>query len=431
MAYYDDIYEPHPPPHGPLLPGRAPRGNNTLLTNERRRGEEDRIDEIKRRRAAAFLATHQVAEYYAAQSQPQRGKYKKPAERPGKYRTLREMRDYLRQKYGNWEKKIPPRQNTLPTRDTGVYGGRSSGISNESARSLGRLVFGSRDLTGFQPFFEELAAQQGTQLAESQLRSQRLRRLSTAGPRRALATRPLQPSAAGLTNRTGANATRGSAASGASATAASGSARASEVLKAQGYVAGAKGYAPASSTTSASASRNQVVTQNALPRLLANAQGSLDSQLDQFLKQTRTQTATRARAGVRAPARAGLRVSAPPALTAGSSVASLNPTTVASLVGTQTMSGKCDCPKPKKEKKKEFQCSNPIVSRYVKDGLIIIKRKLVCPSSSQRSVLPPTQPTTTSSPGQPSSIPGAARSSRSASPLPPQARNALFNRGPT
>lgn len=42
----------------------------------------------------------------------------------------------------------------------------------------------------------------------------------------------------------------------------------------------------------------------------------------------------------------------------------------------------CSCPKPKKQQekaKKEFHCSNPLVSRSVtKDGVITIKRKLLC-----------------------------------------------------
>lgn len=48
---------------------------------------------------------------------------------------------------------------------------------------------------------------------------------------------------------------------------------------------------------------------------------------------------------------------------------------------TRSKSDRCDCPKPEKAKKKEFACSNPVVSRYVKDGIIIIKRKLLCPPS--------------------------------------------------
>jgi hypothetical protein len=53
---------------------------------------------------------------------------------------------------------------------------------------------------------------------------------------------------------------------------------------------------------------------------------------------------------------------------------------------TQPKRADCDCAKPVKvREKKKFACSNPLVSRYVKDGEIIIKRKLVCPPSSRKS----------------------------------------------
>jgi len=49
--------------------------------------------------------------------------------------------------------------------------------------------------------------------------------------------------------------------------------------------------------------------------------------------------------------------------------------------------GKKDCScddKQEKKKRDEFKCKNPVVSRYVKDGVIIIKRKLLCPPSKRK-----------------------------------------------
>lgn len=53
---------------------------------------------------------------------------------------------------------------------------------------------------------------------------------------------------------------------------------------------------------------------------------------------------------------------------------------------TQPQREDCDCPKPTRTRRK-FDCSNPLVSRSVseKDGIITIKRKLVCPPSKRKS----------------------------------------------
>lgn len=64
---------------------------------------------------------------------------------------------------------------------------------------------------------------------------------------------------------------------------------------------------------------------------------------------------------------------------------------------TQMKAADCDCPKPTKTKRK-FDCSNPLVSRSVseKDGIITIKRKLVCPPSNRKSPSRTARPTPTS-----------------------------------
>lgn len=46
---------------------------------------------------------------------------------------------------------------------------------------------------------------------------------------------------------------------------------------------------------------------------------------------------------------------------------------------------KCKCP-PKKKRDKSQSCTNPVVSRKVRDGFIYIKRKLQCLPSKRKSL---------------------------------------------
>jgi len=418
-----DYYDPFGPAPDRGRPGfpKSPRGNQDNLNRERVRGEEARIADIKARRAAAYRATLLVAQH---QDEPKRGrvpgqKFQKPKERPGRYRTVKEIARYLREKYGNFEKITPPRKNTI-TRDTGVARSGSRGTLRGLERFGFTLRYG-RDITmgtgGFQPLIDEYAQQLGNRLADAQLRGQRNARILAIGRRGAAATR-VQPSAAGLTNRTGAASTRSTTQ--ATKTLAGPSGLATQRATAVGV---SKTYPVArasTSTTSASATRNQVVTRNALTSLQRQANSQLDAQLDRYLKGTKTQVRTLTKTPTRTDIRSMIRPFLPtePKLAMGSNtgLTSLNGQRVASLAGTQTASAKCDCPKPKKEKeKKSFSCSNPVVSRYIKDGLIIIKRKLVCPQSKLKSPSLPTAPTTTSSPAPRSSTRAAGNSSRSAS----------------
>lgn len=384
MATDDDyLTDPLLWPIGPF----RPRGTVPTLNNERRRGEEERIAAVTRR-IKAIHATKLVDETINAHHQPPRGgKYKVPKERPPKIRTVKELRDYLRSKYGNFEKKIPPRSNTLRP---GEAAGLRNLRANRGLERLGATLRYGRDITlgtgGFQPLIDEAATQLGDRFGDYLLRGQRLRRLSTAGPRRAAATRAFQPSAAGLTNRTGAGATRAAdrVAGGAAATRGRAATVASTIPARASATATRAASSSAGATTSASATRNQVVTQNALTQLQQNAQSSLDAVLERFTKAVRTPPRTIPRSAVRLAPRTAAVVT-PTAAVLPPSLTSLNPTRVASLVGSQVATKKCDCPKPKKEEKKSFSCSNPLVSRYVKDGIIYIKRKLQCPPSKPKS----------------------------------------------
>src|SRR5688572_8262457 len=50
-------------------------------------------------------------------------------------------------------------------------------------------------------------------------------------------------------------------------------------------------------------------------------------------------------------------------------------------IGSQTATPGCECPKPKPKQPRASSCTNPRISREVKDGIIITKRKLQCPPS--------------------------------------------------
>lgn len=66
---------------------------------------------------------------------------------------------------------------------------------------------------------------------------------------------------------------------------------------------------------------------------------------------------------------------------------------------------RCKCP-PKKRKQREKGCTNPLVSRTVRDGFIITKRKLLCQPSKSRRPSVRALPTPTSSAGALSNILG-------------------------
>lgn len=66
----------------------------------------------------------------------------------------------------------------------------------------------------------------------------------------------------------------------------------------------------------------------------------------------------------------------------------------------------CSCPpkrEPKRKKSGEKGCTNPLISRTVRDGVITIKREAKCPPSRSKSASPPRRRTPTSSPARRSS----------------------------
>lgn len=240
------------------------------------------------------------------------------------------------------------------------------------------------------------------EVADRRNASDRRQRILNIGRRGAAATRPLSTSAAGRTNRTGAKSTRPGAVAVAESAAVPGPSPGSKstaakvgrtgsnplTQKAQGESAGSR-EARAKMENSQEISRTRTTpTKRATAR-----QGLFDtptrtgmSQLLQLLEAPRV----RAGARVRTTTQGNLLQVQPnrrlaPGAEASSPLPSAAALTGQQLQGVSSAPGRCDCPKPEKPKKKQFACSNPIISRSVsKDGVITIKRKLQCPPSKPK-----------------------------------------------
>lgn len=259
---------------------------------------------------------------------------------------------------------------------------RDTGIAGRTTRPFSR-----RSSVGSNVVFEELSsAWLGRHLDADRARQLLARATNRRG---AAATRALQPPR-GNTNRTGDAATRRLASTVSSQPDAARIATAAKVgSPGRSALASAK-----KGTSTDRVARETMARTRELPRVATRARtrSGLSSLLQvsfdtPFMRgmQTRLSSLARPLARVRASAPRTSLTQAPgtaPALSFGPSLVPIS----GSQVGTQTAQQKCDCPKPKKseKKKKEFACSNPIVSRSVKDGIITIKRKLQCPPSKQK-----------------------------------------------
>jgi len=258
------------------------------------------------------------------------------------------------------------------------------------------------------------------------LEHQQRQRILGVGRRGAAATRPFIPNAAGSTNRTGAASTRPLQPSRNPRAAPSGT---SPKGGASGTLPGAVRTGAVTPSQSDTRARTIMGSSPAMPKTQAPTrtgastwQSILQNQLTQQLSRVLLQPL------VGSTMRQGLRTrgSVLPSLPVSSMAPSKSPNPNSGELtplskgllqssGEQAPSDpKCKCPKPKKEKKKSFDCSNPLVSRSVtKDGIITIKRLLKCQPFKQKSPSAPTAPTTTSSAEVRSSTPAGGNSSRS------------------
>lgn len=201
--------------------------------------------------------------------------------------------------------------------------------------------------------------------------SDRRKRILRVGRRGAAATRPLSTAGSARPNRTGALATRPFIASGESP------ARRSPV---------------AISASEVGDSRSDPITASDLLTAPTYHQEELAAQVDtkrSTLQSPPSQPGLGSRwvqATLQALARPirRARTQAPTI----PELARINPATGLTALEQQGVesasSGPCDCPKPEKPRKKRATCSNPIISRSVKDGIITTKRELQCPPSKPK-----------------------------------------------
>lgn len=109
--------------------------------------------------------------------------------------------------------------------------------------------------------------------------------------------------------------------------------------------------------------------------------------MQQLLSRVSTPPRVRTRLPTRTSASSPTRTSSQPALTSltaptfGTGLTPLN----MQGVGSQFREDPCKCEKPKRKKRSGPSCSNPLISRTVKDGVVTTRRKLKCPPSSLAS----------------------------------------------
>lgn len=203
----------------------------------------------------------------------------------------------------------------------------------------------------------------------------RRQRILAVGRRGGLATRPLSTTGLARTNRTGAGATRTlqpvafpasrsrlpAAVSAASLGSSGGNSLATES-------AAAVAQAAATATPPTTASATRTTTTKPTP-LLTTVRTMFTRTFPRTAPATRPRPITRA-----TPQRQSLL---------NRLTNTIFPMT-REAVGSQVADSKCDCPKPEKRKQSRDRCTNPIISRSVKDGIQTIKRKLQCPPSKPK-----------------------------------------------
>lgn len=251
----------------------------------------------------------------------------------------------------------------LQTRDTGVF--RPSGSSR--AYAIGGIAGYGNELA------RQLAEQYNAQRAYHRRRDATIQR-----PSRAAATRVFQPSAAGLTNRTGAASTRPLSAvpsRAANANSVSRSRGDQKVVQQQKQQQATAQKQIARQTTSQRQTTQQKSKQGQSSwEKLLNLQ--TDSLLSRLLQKPRTSAMQRA-------SRSPVRVSS--TSSTSSRVASLEQVLqLQTSAAASSPDRKCKCPGENKKQKKSG-CVNPIVSRVQKDGFITIKRKIQCQPSKTNS----------------------------------------------
>jgi hypothetical protein len=214
---------------------------------------------------------------------------------------------------------------------------------------------------------------------QSKLRERRKRTLAV-GRRGAAATRPLSPTAAGLTNRTGAKSTRAAAVAAGPA----------EPTRASAAAAGrAKSAAAAGSRSGSAAStgKQRVESRATVGQAQTQVQRTVQrSRLGQLFTQLLSPIYPPPRVVPRAVARTPVRAAARAILP--TSTSALVPTaqglTSLQQQGVGSPPQRCKCPEPKKERPGEKRCRNPVISTTIRDNVLTTKRELKCPPSKPK-----------------------------------------------
>lgn len=330
----------------------------------RQRREEDAAAARRASSDAAYRRGNAVAIYLQQFEDPVKGT--KTESRRGRAKKKFTARDLARGPNAAFESTL--------TKKTG------SQITHRNLRTEGTRSYALR-LRGSNPFGGAVVGA-GNQLAQIyadlwyQQRAIRQRRAAVlgVGRRGAAATRTFQPSGAGLTNRTGAGATRSGAAS-ASGNPGANRATISQPVPQQLATAAS---APLSTPRAVQASRAVVVPQ---PRQAATSRISVNWDPWQMLQTALAPPINYVRAGAQRLSQVARTWSAPlRAPASGSRQASLTGVN-SGLIGFSSAAGggpDCKCP-PKK--RRVPTCRNPVVSKTRRGDLVTITRRMTCPPS--------------------------------------------------
>lgn len=261
--------------------------------------------------------------------------------------------------------------------------GRRSNRLRVTARGIVASASGLPTVDLLQIVSTELLVDQWERKGESE----RNQRILAVGRRGALATRPLQ--SVGLTNRTGAAASLGSQPASASAGSRN---RLGTAAKGTGSRQLQSGKSAVVSASTDAAARSAMASSPQMP----SASSSSSSSSSRSASSSAQRTAQRLLSSLGSPVRtaSGQRRAVTLGGLPGVKSGGVNPSTpsqsLPSLAGlSQGMASppprdKCKCPPKRKPKSDTPRCSNPLLSRTEKDGILTIKRSLKCPPSKPK-----------------------------------------------
>lgn len=276
-------------------------------------------------------------------------------------------------------------QRNVVRNNQAVNRAKEEGLKRAAAKAA-RAFAASTKRAGFDvgnPLAETLTQEWlGRKLDDAQRQRERQRRIQSFNRRGSLATRTIQP----RTNRTGAAATRALQPPGPRPGASTGTERAASTAKklptGRDPIVRPQVEFPLPEETKASKEARRVMSeaktipgirsvlqlpQRIMSRLSVSVRSMLPTNFARMIRPRVQRTGLTS-----SDLRTAPTLSLLPANTLG--------------VGSLVSSANCSCPKPSKPQKqrREKGCSNPLISRTERDGIITIKRKLQCPQSKPK-----------------------------------------------